>query len=306
MSPDVSRSTTATCVLAIDAGGTYLKSILVGARGQTYGQSHFQTPSQSCGSKEQVIGAYRQVIANGVLHARTHGLDIRGVGIATPGPFDYAAGVSLMEHKYKSIRNVSIRDEIRALHLLSADLPIVFQQDVHSFLLGESWTGAAKGVHNVAAITIGTGLGFGVMANGVIQTNGRGGPHTVIFNRPFESGILEDRISRRGIIAQYRNYSGETCPELDVHDIALRAMQDSDALAQKVFFELGSILAEQISDTLKFLSISMVVFGGQISKSFDLFGPAFRDTLRRCGCAVTALPGANIEYSALIGVAHSI
>ena len=137
------------------------------------------------------------------------------------------------EWPFQALRNVPLRDEIFALELLPEKLPIIFQQDVHSFLIGEHWTGSIKGVANAAAITLGTGLGFGLMRNSEILDNGRGGPHAVIFNLPFEDGILEDRISRRGIISQYCKYTGELEKNIDVHDIALRARNEQDIPAFK-------------------------------------------------------------------------
>ena len=192
------------------------------------------------------------------------------------------------------------------MELLPEKLPIIFQQDVHSFLIGEHWTGSIKGVANAAAITLGTGLGFGLMRNSEILDNGRGGPHAVIFNLPFEDGILEDRISRRGIISQYCKYTGELEKNIDVHDIALRARNEQDIPAQKVFMETGIILADELADIFDSIPITDIVFGGQISKAFDLFGSAFKKKLHDKGLTTNVVPGTNIEFSSLIGAAKAV
>jgi glucokinase len=293
-------------VLAIDAGGTYFKSILVRMQGEVLTESFFQAPSCSNGSRENIIAAYQQVIRRGLQYAANNGCSICGIGISTPGPFDYKQGMSLMQHKFQAIKNIPLRNEIFSLKLLPENLPIVFQQDVHSFLIGEQWTGVVKGTANVAAITLGTGLGFALMKDSKILDNGRGGPHTVIFNRPFEAGILEDRISRRGIIEQYCKYAACQGENIDVHDIALKARNEQDVAARQVFMELGTILAEELSEIFNSLAITEVVFGGQISKSFDLFAPAFKSTLHEKGIIINVVPTKNIEFSALVGTAKAV
>ncbi|MFA7231015.1 MAG: hypothetical protein WC071_07065, partial [Victivallaceae bacterium] len=96
-------------ILAIDAGGTYFKSILVSMRGEVLTESFFQASSCSNGSRENIIGAYRQVICKGLQYANSNGFFICGIGISTPGPFDYEQGMSLMQHKFQAIKNVPLR-----------------------------------------------------------------------------------------------------------------------------------------------------------------------------------------------------
>lgn len=183
-------------------------------------------------------------------------------------------------------------------------MPVVFQQDVHSFLLGEHWTGALKGIKNAAAITFGTGLGFGMMREGNIVDNGKGGPFQSIFNLPYGKGILEDRISHLGLISQYREYSSCTEYGIDVKEIARRARKNQDQHALKVFKETGYILAEEISRILKEYVIGNIVFGGQISLAFDLFGQSFKERLSEMGFQINVMPGENILLSAILGVSR--
>ena len=294
-------------VLAIDAGGTYFKSVLVSSDGGIIADSFLQTAVPFAGSRSEIIGAYEKVFVSSFQFARLHGMQITGIGISTPGPFDYAQGMSLMEHKFKSIKNIPLRDEFSRLDCFTGEMPVAFQHDVHSFLIGEHWAGAIQGVDSAAAaITLGTGLGFGVMKNSNILDNGRGGPCISIFNRPFEGGILEDRISRRGLISQYCKYAGIPEAGIDVHEIAFNARNGKDGFAQKVFMEAGSILAAELAGIFGSLAIADIVFGGQISKSFDLFGPAFKVKLHEKGINANVVPGKNIEFSALIGAAKSV
>ncbi len=288
-------------VLAIDAGGTFFKSALVDSLGEIVSGTNFQIPACSSGTKPEIISAYRHAIGKGFELAKSLELAISGIGIATPGPFDYARGMSLMSHKFQAIREVLLREEFYSFGIFDEILPVVFMQDVHAFLTGEHWTGAVKNVDNIAAITLGTGLGFGVMQNGIIVDNGKGGPGLVIFNRPYKNGILEDVISRRGIIARYGNESSD----LDVRQIADRA-KSGDEKAKKVFRETGEIAARELRNIFTDYETEAIVFGGQISKSFELFGPSFQRQLADLGLDISVTPGKNLEFSSLAGTAKII
>ena len=294
------------CALAIDAGGTQFKSALIGPRGGVLPGSSFRTASCSAGDRAAILEAYRLTIAAGIGRARESGVTIAGLGVATPGPFDYAGGISRMTHKFQAIEGLPLREAIRGLHLLPDDVPICFQQDVHAFLAGEQWTGAVRGVDDVAAVTLGTGLGFGIMRRGVILDNGRGGPARVIYNLPFGPGILEDRISGRGIAARYRELAPAAPAPADVRAIARRARRGYDATARRVFEESGQVLADHLAGFLQADPVTHVVFGGQISKAFAWFGPAFARRLREQGVVVQALPGQRVNASALVGVARLV
>lgn len=293
-------------VLAIDAGGSFFKSALIDERGTIFVGSQMEAPVNSAGDSESILGRYRYIIKASLGVARSNGLSIKGLGVATPGPFDYVRGTSLMEHKFDAIRDLPLRECFRGASLLSDDTPIVFLQDVHAFLLGEHWNGAVAGLSNIAAITLGTGLGLGLMQGGKILDNGSGGPREVLFKHPFAGGILEDRISRRGIIAAFREQSRLGMMDLDVLGIADQARRPEGNIARDVFSETGRILGDAISGLLAKYEISDVVFGGQISKAFGLLGPAIEQSLSGSDHQVRIVMGRNIESSSLLGVARTL
>ena len=70
-------------------------------------------------------------------------MELAGIGIAIPGPFDYAAGVSRMTHKFRSICGVDLRGVLHAMPGVPADAEIRFMQDVNAALAGEIARGNA-------------------------------------------------------------------------------------------------------------------------------------------------------------------
>jgi len=138
-------------------------------------------------------------------------------------------------------------------------------------LLGEMASGAGKGYDRVALVTLGTGLGFAMSIDGKLNNNEMGSPAVPLWNRPYGKGILEDYVSKRGFLRGF--------PEgLTVKDLAMKANKgDSAALFR--FADAGAVLAQSIAPILEEYRIECLLFGGQISRSFNLFSPAVRTGL---------------------------
>lgn len=295
------------CALAIDAGGTYFKSALVAADGRLIGAPR-STPVDSNGPADSIMASYGDIIDDAWAVATQKGLGLVGIGVSTPGPFDYAISTSLMTHKFPHLRGINLADALRERHASLREIPIRFVQDAHAFIAGEQWQGAAQGWNRVAGVTLGTGIGFGVMIDGRIHDNGSGGPFVILYARPCRGGILEDVVSRRGILRLYRERRKAgglaTADTLDVADMAHRAMQagqpDGDAIA--TFHEVGTVLGEHLRAVAASLRLECLVFGGQIAKSFALLEPALRLALKG---EVQLRVSESIDDSALIGAAKS-
>jgi glucokinase len=276
-------------VLAIDAGGTFFKSALV-ADGHILNDTMRSEPVNSAGPAEPILAAYRTIVHQALARAGR----IAGIGVATPGPFDYAAGMSRMTHKFQSILGLDLREAMRNGTGLPADVPIRFAHDAHAFLLGEYRHGAAQGFANVACITLGTGIGSGWIINHQLRTNEVGGPLVRLFTLPCEGATLEDFASGRGIVAAYGQGSHLTAKE-----IARRAREEHDRQAQDVFAKLGTRIGKTIAPLIAHYQIECLIFGGQIANNFDLFGNSVAATLDR-GVIRQAQ---HIDTAALIGAA---
>ena len=228
----------------LDVGGTFIKC----ADGR-------QVPIHSEGSREEIAAALKEAIGP------TEGL--KGVGVAIPGPFDFAEGIFLMQHKFPDVYGVSFRE----LTQLPEHIELRFHHDVNVLLRGAiRILGLEK--ENTALVTLGTGLGFAHAINGQVQYNDLGSPARSLWNIPLEDGgILEDRISARGIQAAYVHKTGDSTPS--VLAIAQRAYAGQDA-AQEVFSDLGDLLGKSLERILHELHTDTLLMGGQIAKSLSL------------------------------------
>lgn len=297
-------------ILALDAGGTFFKSALVLPSGEIVPGSQHATPVDSQGTAEKILAGYAAVCRTAFDDAAKANLRINAVGISTPGPFDYANCTSRMEHKFPAIRGLNLREALDKTVPEIRGIPLKFLHDAHAFILGEQRQGAAAGHDNAVGVTLGTGIGFGCIIGGKIRDNGVGGPLVSIFKLPCRDGILEDYVSRRGIIRLFRDKlpPGENSETLDVIDIANLARDPrqtavTDA-ARAAFRETGALLGETLRPILKDIAPTCLVAGGQISKSFDLFGDALREALSADGGTLSLVTAAkNPDTAALQGAA---
>jgi len=234
--------------LALDIGGTFIKSGVFTAAGLR--EKLPQIPSRSSGGRDEIVAAIRSAIdAAGAVDA---------VGIAIPGPFDYRRGVSLMTHKFAALHGVSLRTE------LGLGETGVFVHDADAFLLGELGFGGLRGVARAGAVTLGTGLGAAVAVDGVPVDGelGSPAPEVSLWKQPFHGGIAEDFISTRALAAKY--------PAPGAKEIA-DAARRGDAAAIEAWRAFGVDLAELLETWIDRLKLDKVVLGGQIAGAWKWF-----------------------------------
>lgn len=289
------------CTLALDAGGTFFKFALVGADHRFLTEPD-SIPVDSNGPAAGILAAYERVLARAHEHTGARGRRLTRVAISTPGPFDYAAAASLMTHKFAAIRGLDIVRTLRERDPGLAGLRFGFFHDGHAFVAGECIAGAAIDHRRVVGVTLGTGIGFGCMIDGAIRDNGSGGPLVSLYRQPLGDGIVEDVVSRRGILRLYAKHRRQSLSaNIDVIDVAERALRLRQRAAREVFHEVGRVLGHALRPIISSLDIECLVVGGQISKAF----PAFADTLRHALSNLPSLrsvaPARHVATASLLG-----
>ena len=232
----------------LDIGGTFIKC----ADGR-------QIPIPSAGPKEAIAASLRQA---------AYGAE--RLGIAIPGPFDYRNGIFRAEHKFAAVKGESFRE----LAGLPADADVRFIHDVCAVLEGSIRHGQNSG--NTAVVTLGTGLGFAIANKGKVRYGPTLSPADVIWNLPWEGGILEDKVSGRGVRAIYSGLGGDA--DCTARDIAERAFH-GDGAAFEAFERMGAILGSAIAGILHENYVETLLFAGQISQSLDLMEEGLRSRL---------------------------
>lgn len=294
------------CVLLLDVGGTFVKSVVATLEGALLPDTENSVPINSNGTREEIERAFATVVTNGTALAIYNGYTVAGIGIGFPGPCNYFTGVSLMKHKFASLYEVQLIDLFRSFPEVGEDMPVVFMHDVTSALLGEMRFGAARGYKNVAVVTLGTGLGFAHSADGEIQYSELGSPRVAIYNRPYRDGVLEDYASKRGFMRAYAEVRGHDNPEgLTVAMIGGMAGNGGrEALA--TFNKVGTLLAEELEPLLKEHNIECLLFGGQISRSFAYMESALQPLLERVPSLKVLTTMQNLSTAAPLGILSQV
>jgi glucokinase len=276
---------------ALEIGGTHVSAgrvDVVRARVDPSGIRRRALGAES--SRDELLGA----ISRAALEVARP--DIARWGVAVPGPFDYARGVSKIRglDKLDALYGVDLRDRLSP-ELGVAPNQMLFVNDAQAFVLGEWWAGAAQGHPRAIGVTLGTGLGSGFLADGQFIVSGSDVPPEARLDLvPFRGGSVEDVLSSRGIVAAF----GE---KVEAAEIAHRARDDPKA--RTVFREFGSALGEFLEPWVVRFAPTCVVFGGSITRAWDLFADAFLDAcpaaarLDRCG------PADRLDEAPLLGAA---
>ncbi len=231
-------------ILALDVGGTTVKSALCDLHGQLVSGVNI-TSVDSRGSRSVILKRFSEILTGLVAQSNKVNLEPVGLAVAFPGPFDYEKGICLIKgvNKYEALYGMDLSGFFRNEVTVTELFPVIFDADSWAFTRGQYLKGAAIGARRIIGITIGTGLGSAFMEEGRIVQNERGiPPYGWIGNLPFGKGILDDRVSRRGILARYREISDSLQVDLDVKDLYNLAVIGHCRM--KLFCETGSLLAE--------------------------------------------------------------
>jgi len=259
-------------VLVYDVGGSHVSAALCRrAPGPNRMGPFYSSPHPAQETRE----AFLDILHSLGKQAMNAAKNVEGANLAMPGPFDFAAGISRMRHKLPYLYGVDLR---AALAQVFGWAPgqVQFLLDSAAFLWGEMEGGEAVGSRRAIGITLGTGLGSAFAVNGHVVADGRGvPPGGEIWNIPYEGGILEDFVSARAIQGSYEKRTGTLRSVAEIADSA-----SAEPAAREAFAEFGRHLGLILETILAPFAPDVVVLGGGISRSSQLFIPAAQDELR--------------------------
>jgi len=292
--------------IALDVGGSSVKSAIVAESGEILEGSVGRTPIDAKGQFQPIINAFVHVLEKAFHLATERQAAIAGIAIGMPGPFDYANGVSLIKglDKYEALYGVNLKEVFLTRLKRGSEFPIVFENDAWAFVLGEAWLGAGRDFNRIIGLTLGTGMGSGFITNDAIVATGPGIPALAwIGGRKYKDGILDDRISSRGIIGAYQKLLRREEKGVTVKLIAERA-DAGNVAARAVFEETGQIIGHMLIWHVRNFQAECLVIGGQIARSFHLFGPALRQVFANEKLTTVITPADHIETSAILGASR--
>lgn len=273
---------TPTPVIGIDFGGTSVKLAVV--EGESLVTGVYRIPTQEFDNPDQLIDRIAEEI--GVIRSQYPAVGAIGIGV--PGAVNFFSGMTYNLTNVKGWSEVPLRDIMTA----KTGLPTVIENDANCMAYAEWKYGAAKGYRHAVCVTLGTGVGGGLILNGdlfrgancaageigqmSIDLNGVPGPYG-------NTGALERYIGNRQISEMAAAiYAAKGIPlPADASPEALAALAgQGDAVALEVWHEVARCLGFCLMSVVYLLNPEVIVVGGGVSEAGDiLFGP-LRETLR--------------------------
>ncbi len=274
---------TQTAAIGLDVGGTALKAGLVSADGTVLSTASLDT--EAAGGVDHVLQRLVELIQRLAGDANSRGLLIEAVGVGVPGTLSRSQGTVIAPPNLPGWRNVPIVERLS----VATGYRIVLDNDANNAALGEFRCGAGRGVQNMVMITLGTGIGGGMVFNGrlwrgAFENAGEIG-HMIIFvgGRRCgcgQQGCLEAYASATATVARAaeRIESGETSNLRELLDRGevltteriVEAASAGDALAREVWEETCRYLAVGCLNVQHLINPERIVLAGGMSAAGEL------------------------------------
>ena len=305
-------------VFAVDLGGTHLRVALVDDTGRILQQLKQETPKGD--SAESIIDA----LASAAESWGSNQSSIVAASIMVPGAVDSEKAVVLQAPNLPSLVNFGLKAELEQ----RLGWPVLLENDANAAAVGEMWLGAARGCHDVISVTLGTGVGGGVILDGKLWRGAHGSAgeigHTTV--DPFSglkckcgnTGCLELFASATAIVRMTREglpeFPGSALKTDELSAVKVyEAGIKGDELALSVFRRFGMYLGIGLANLMNLIDPQIIVLTGGAVNGWDLFAPemyrqvgerAFRATAQQvkiaraeCGDNAGLLGAARLAFT---------
>lgn len=279
-------------VVGIDIGGTNTVFGIVDARGNVLASGSIKT------QKYAAIGDYVNDLYNELtrlLEQENVADQIAGIGVGAPNANYFTGNI-------EAAANLPWKGVIPFAQMLrdKFGIPVSITNDANAAAIGEMTYGAARGIKDFIMITLGTGVGSGIVINGqpVYGHDGNAGElgHVIVRRNNGRlcgcgrTGCLEAYASATGVARTAREFlelrnDSSVLRQIPIQDITSKDVYDAatsgDKLAQEIFEYTGTILGETFADFVAFSSPKAIILFGGLSKSGELIMRPIREALEK-------------------------
>ena len=284
--------------IGVDLGGTNLRVAAIDESGVIL--HRVSMPANYLAGPDRIIDQIVSIVAE--VRAETGLTSLRGVGIGVPGFIDMKTGVVVGSANLPGFEGFPVRDEIQK-HLNTS---IILENDANAAALGEMWMGAGRSYKDLILLTLGTGIGGGIVLDGRVFHGALGMAgefgHMTVFpeGNPCgcgNYGCLEKHASATAIAAMGRmmHFGPEINTAADVFALA----EQGNPRAIMVFEAMGRALGIALANLINVFNLPLYLISGGPLPAWDFFSPSmFKEIRRRAFTFVRT--GARVE-KALLG-----
>ena len=268
------------CAIGLDLGGTNLRAAAIDDSGHLL--DHVEGKTAPATGREAILRDMVDSIST--LRARLGVSDLAGIGIGVPGFIDMEQGVIRNCNNLPSLENFPIREELSR----RLGTPVILENDANAAALGEQWMGAVRGTADLVMLTLGTGIGGGIISAGKVLHGAHGmagelGHITVVPNgNPCgcgNRGCVEKHASATAITAMAKLLGlGDALTAKDVYDLAVGGNEK----AQTIYVSMGESLGILLATLINAFNFPLYLLAGGVLGAWDFFAPAMlAETSRR-------------------------
>jgi len=266
-------------VLAADLGGTNLRMAVVSVDGSIPHRLRHSTPASK--TSNEIIEAITLLAAE-CRQTFGSGSDLKKFGIAVPAIVSAADGTIISSPNLPKLNGIDIASELSE----RLGLKVLLENDANAAAVGENWLGASRDVDNSICVTLGTGVGGGLIINGrlVRGIDGTAGEVGHINVQPDGHpcgcgswGCLEQYASATAVVRLALELASKY-PDSPIAGRAnvsatevFKSGQEGDALSLEVFRQVGTNLGIALAGLINVLNPEVIVIGGGASAGWELF-----------------------------------
>jgi len=271
-------------IIGVDIGGTTIKLALVLDRGEVL--EKWEIPTNTTNKGVAIIPDIAASIKSKMTQRSISNEQVLGIGVGAPGPVNMQTGILYTGVNIGWDQPVALRDELQHL----TELPVVIENDANVAAIGEMWKGAGDGARDVVCVTLGTGVGGGVIVNGDIAHGVKGAageighitavPENGYYCNCGKYGCLETVASATGVIRLATDELESNDEESVLTSILLEkgrlsakdifdAATQGDNVACKVVDQLTFYLGLALANLGSALNPEKIVIGGGVSHAGD-------------------------------------
>ena len=305
--------------IGIDVGGTNVKIALVDSNGKI-GYSD-TIPTRAEMGYEYTVNNMKQAIRDLLTETKLSPKDIEGIGFGLPGQVDFKSGI------VRLITNIPGWVEIPLAKMIEDEfhIPTRIDNNVRCAALGELNFGAGKGCENLICITVGTGIGSGLIVNGKLVRGASNAAGEIghiklqMHDGPIcgcgDTGCLEAFASGPSIVAMAEEYimGGKSTKYREMANgnditpfIVAEAAKAGDAVARRIYTKMGEYIGIGLASVVNLLNPEKIIIGGGVAGAGDILFTPLKETLKKrsmkiAGDTVEVVPAQLGNTAGVIG-----
>lgn len=269
--------------LALDVGGTNIRLAVVGQSGHIITRQQCKTSlsHMRVSSSDQAEAEILRILTSSIADMLTSHSGIHTIGIGFPGFFRQETGILVSSPNIPYLLDFPLAERLSD----AVSLPVHMQNDAALAALGEFRFGIGRKLENLLHLTLGTGVGGGLILNGTPYLGESGmameiGHSCVVPNGRTcgcgGSGCLEAYASASGIIARYAETGHQDATNAE--DIYRKAL-DGDMVAARLLREAGSYLGQAVAEAVKLLDVHNVSISGGLTGAWSFLSESMNASL---------------------------